>query len=104
MPSAVSVIAAFYLLQVFILWLAIPAATGLVFLPAFLLQPVLETCLLNLILGGIIPTFHIRIVLFPSFSKAFHGAPFAPGTLSPLRICQWFFSICPQRIVTTSLA
>ena len=79
-------------------WLAIPAATGLVFLPAFVLQPVLETCLLYLFLGENIPTFLARIVLFPSFSKAFHGAPFAPRTVSV------FFSFLPQRIVVTFLA
>ena len=47
-----------------ILWLAILAATGLVFLPAVLLQPVLKTYLLNLFLGENIPTFHVRIVFF----------------------------------------
>ena len=56
-----------------ILWLTIPGATGLVFLPASLLQP--------LFLGENTPTIHVRVVLFPSFSKALHGAPFAPRTL-----------------------
>ena len=49
------------------LWLAIPAATDLEFLPAFLLQPALGTSLLHLFLGKSIPTLLARIVLFPLF-------------------------------------
>ena len=67
-------------------------------LPVFLVQPVLETYLLNLlILGENIPWFHERIVLVPSFSKTF-------GELSPLPICQCFFSFCLQRIIVAFLA
>ena len=62
------------------LWLAIPAATDPVFLLAFLLQPHLETLLLLLFLVKNIPTFLVRTVLFPSFPKAFHDAPFSPQT------------------------
>ena len=51
-------------------------------IPACFFQPVLETYFLNLLLGENIPTCHELIVLFPSFFKAFHGAPVAPRTLS----------------------
>ena len=54
----------------------IPAATDPVFLLAFLLRPPVETFLLLLFLGKNIPTFLARVVLFPSFSKVFHDAPF----------------------------
>ena len=60
------------------LWLAIPAATDPVFLLAFLFQPPLETFLLLLFLGKNILTFLVCIVLFSSFSTAFHDAHFSP--------------------------
>ena len=41
-----------------------------------------KTCLLYLFLGENIPTILARVVLFPSSSKDFHGAPFAPRTVS----------------------
>ena len=73
------------------LWLAIPAATDPVFLLAFLLRPPLETFLHSLFLGKYVPTFLARIVLFQSFSKVFHDAPFPPqihatATLSMVRL------------------
>ena len=60
--------------------LVIPPATDPVFLRAFLFQPTLETCLLLLCLDKRFLTFLVRTVLFPSFSKAFHDAPFSPQT------------------------
>ena len=60
-------------------WLAIPAAALTLYSCLLqLLQPALGTSLLYLFLGKSIPTFHVHMVLFPSFSKAFHGTPFAP--------------------------
>ena len=53
-------------------WLAIPAATDLVFLADFLRQRALGTYLLCFFLGERIPTSHADIVLSPSF---FHILP-----------------------------
>ena len=68
-------------------WLAIPAATGLVLLPAFLPQPVLETHLLISFSAKICP--HSMYVLVSS-----HHFRLLLRELSPLPICQWFFSPC----------
>ena len=65
--------------------LAIPASTGV---PVFFFCQ-FSKLLSSLFLGENIPTFHVHMVLFPSFHKAFHGAPF-PRELSPLPICQCF--------------
>ena len=72
---AVSVIAAFNLLQVLSSWrFQLPLAPYSC-LPFFF---ALETFLLYPLLGERIPTFFVRTVLFPPFSKAFHDAPFSP--------------------------
>ena len=83
-----------------ILWLAIPAATDLVFLPAFLLQPALETSLLCFFLSENIPTFQVRSVLFPSYPKAFHDALSAPRIVSTANLS--VFLLCLQRNGSTS--
>ena len=62
------------------LWLSIPAATDPVFLLAFLLQPPLETFSTIVLSQQKYSTFLARIVLFPSYAKAFHDAPFSPQT------------------------
>ena len=82
----------------------IPAATDPVFLLAFLLRPPVETFLLLLFLGKNIPTFLARVVLFPSFSKVFHDAPFFLHKFMSLPPCQWFVSFCSQRLVVAFLA
>ena len=68
------------------LWLTMPAATDPVFLLAFLLQPTLATFPLWFFLGKKIPKFLERIVLFPSFSKAFHDTPFSAQTHAPVTL------------------
>ena len=76
---AVSVVTTFHLLHVFFGWrFQLPLALYSCLLFFFSLFSKLETCLLHLFLGEDVPTFHVRIVLFPSFSKAFHGAPNGP--------------------------
>ena len=84
-------------------WLAIPAATDPVFLPAFLLQLALGTSLLYLFLGKSIPTFLARVVFF------FHHLP-KPSTvrllcreLSPLPICHWFSPFAVRESFVTFL-
>ena len=93
---AVNVITAFTLLPS-TLWLAIPAATDPVFLPVLLLQPALGTSLLYFFLGRSIPTFLVCTVLFPSFSKAFHGAPSAPRAVSTAKLSVVFLLLPSEK-------
>ena len=87
-----------------ILWLAIPAATDLVFPPAVFFSLISEPLYSIFFSAKVFPHSSVRIVLFPSFSKAFHNSLFFLRKLIPLPICQCVFSFCLQRIVVTLLA
>ena len=77
---AISVIAALSLLQVFFGWrfqLPLTLSSCLFFLPALGTSSLYPFSRLKYF-----HTFLARIVLFPPYSKAFHGAPVAPRTVS----------------------
>ena len=86
------------------LWLTIPAATDVVILPVFLLQPCSRN-LFTLSLSRQKCSSHSSYILF--FSHHFPKPStmrFLPRELSPLPICQWFSSFGLQRIVVAFLA
>ena len=59
----------------------------------FLLQPALETSLLCFFLEENIPTSHVHMALFPSFSTSFRGTPSFPPPASTARLTTVFLHL-----------
>ena len=78
------------------LWLAIHAATGIVFLLAFLSRHPLEASLLLIFRGSNIPTSLVCTTLFPTFSITFHDAPFSPQTRTTPTLSMVYLLLPPE--------
>ena len=72
------------------LWLAIPAAIDLVFMPAFLRQPAPETSSPTIFYKRNAPTSHADMVLSPTFSTFFHDTPSFPLPVSTAHLTAGF--------------
>ena len=100
---AISVIAAFHLLQVLSGWgfqLPLTLCSSFPFFFCLLSKPFCSCSFL----AKIFPHFSHVLFFFPSFSDAFHDAAFFLHELMPLPLCQWIVPSCLQILVATSPA